>query len=329
MLPVSVWSDEVDLNLKMIQSGQVPGRSDEHPAHAVHYEPPAGYGLDVELYRDPELRKRARDIRGRLERIDFHVLLYTTQGRYEHMVDFEPFECRAGSLLLLRPGQIHRFGDIEKFRGWLLIFRAELLPPNAASLDFNLASLLESLPTHVAIARRTREAIEQTLQRMAVDAEGPASAARNALLLSQMQSVITRVCLESETLASPPGDKITIERFQRFRAAVEREHHRWHSVRSYARHLGCSERSLTRAARAITAKTAKAYLSERIVLEAKRLLAHTTSPVAHISDQLGFDEPTNFTKFFRNTAGVTPGAFRRQQPSLAAETGPKRRPPAR
>jgi AraC-like DNA-binding protein len=318
MVPVSVCPDEVDPILKMIQIGQVPKRPNEHPAHAVHYEPPAGYGLDVELYRDPELRKRARDIRGRLERIDFHVLLYTTRGGYQHVVDFEPFQCRAGSLLLLRPGQIHRFGNIENLRGWLLIFRAELLPPNAANLDFNLASELESLPTHVTVAPRTRASIEETLQRMAADAKGPASAARNALLLSQMQSVMTRVYLESEASASPPGDKITIERFQRFRAAVEREHHRWHSVRSYARHLGCSERSLTRAARAITAKSAKEYLSERIVLEAKRLLAHTTAPVARISDELGFDEPTNFIKFFRNTAGVTPGAFRRRQQGISA-----------
>jgi AraC-like DNA-binding protein len=287
--------------------------AEEQPAHAVHYEPPDGYGLDVELYRDPELRTRAKDVRGRLERIDFHVLLYTSKGRYQHMVDFEPFQCRAGSLLLLRPGQIHRFGDIENFRGWLLIFRAELLPPNAAYLDFNLASQLESLPTHVTISPHTRTSIEETLQRMAIDATGAASAGRNALLLSQMQSVMTRVCLESEAFGSSSADKITIERFQRFRSAVEREHHRWHSVSAYARQLGCSERSLTRAAKAITEKTAKQYLSERIVLEAKRLLAHTSSPISRISDQLGFDEPTNFIKFFRHATSETPGAFRRKQ----------------
>lgn len=55
---------------------------------------------------------------------------------------------------------------------------------------------------------------------------------------------------------------------------------------------------------------AKAFLSLRIALEAKRLLAHTAESVGALAGQLGFDEPTNFVKFFRREAGCTPGEFR-------------------
>jgi AraC-like DNA-binding protein len=48
-------------------------------------------------------------------------------------------------------------------------------------------------------------------------------------------------------------------------------------------------------------------------LEAKRLLAYTTLPIALIGDRLGFDDPTNFVKFFKREAGCTPGEFRRRQ----------------
>jgi AraC-like DNA-binding protein len=54
-------------------------------------------------------------------------------------------------------------------------------------------------------------------------------------------------------------------------------------------------------------------ITDRLVLEAKRLLAHTLLPVAVIGDQLGFAEATNFVKFFRREAGSTPGAFRAKQ----------------
>ena len=64
---------------------------------------------------------------------------------------------------------------------------------------------------------------------------------------------------------------------------------------------------------AVTGVGAKAFLTNRIVLEARRLLVHTRAPVATISEQLGFDEATNFVKFFRREAGVTPGAFRTSQ----------------
>ena len=44
--------------------------------------------------------------------------------------------------------------------------------------------------------------------------------------------------------------------------------------------------------------------------KAKRLLAHTTLTVATVGTRLGFDEATNFVKFFRRATGTTPGSFR-------------------
>ena len=57
---------------------------------------------------------------------------------------------------------------------------------------------------------------------------------------------------------------------------------------------------------------AKAYIDARINLDAKRLLAQTAMPIARIGDQIGFDEATNFVKFFKREVGCAPGAFRRQ-----------------
>ncbi len=73
--------------------------------------------------------------------------------------------------------------------------------------------------------------------------------------------------------------------------------------------------------------SAKALLVGRIVLEAKRLLAHSAAPVAAIAADLGFEEATNFVKFFRRETGLTPGLFRERQAAaggsnaLAARAG--------
>jgi AraC-like DNA-binding protein len=62
----------------------------------------------------------------------------------------------------------------------------------------------------------------------------------------------------------------------------------------------------------VRGKTAKALLTDRIALEAKRLLVHSSMSVAAIAEALGFEEATNFVKFFKRETRVTPGAFRRQ-----------------
>lgn len=302
-------------------------RSPRRPVTPVAYQAPSDYALDVELYPAAELQRRVGDADARgLERIDFHCLIYLTAGRYAHVVDFETEAMTPGSLLFLQPGQVHRFGDLSGCDGWLLVFKAELLPTRTESpmhpgagkaVDELELARLDDLPRcHLRLAAATRRAVTETLERMADDARRPASRALNLLLRSQVQSLLMRLWLDAAaSVADDRIEPVVLRRYRRFRAAVERDFMRWHGVATYAARLGCSEKSLTRAALEVTDRTAKAVITDRLVLEAKRLLAHTLLPVAVIGDQLGFAEATNFVKFFRRETGLTPGDFRAEQRS--------------
>ena len=103
-----------------------------------------------------------------------------------------------------------------------------------------------------------------------------------------------------------------MQRFKRFQQLLETRFSVQHQVAAYAKQLGCTEKSLTRATMDGAGVKAKAYIDARINLEAKRLLAQTAIPIARIGDQIGFDEATNFVKFFKREVGCAPGAFRRQ-----------------
>ncbi len=251
------------------------------------------------------------------ERTDFHCLLYVTPGRYLHVVDFDMLDCARGSIVVLQPGQVHRFGDLTGWEGWLLIFRSELLPPQPrigkAVDQIKMLQQLQSLPTHMALSHATQQAITETFQRMANDARRPATPSLNQLLRCQVEELVIRLHIDDPTSLTNNADQpALVQRFQRYRAAIEQHFTKRHDVNHYARHLGCSAKSLTRAALMVTDRNAKAVLTDRIMLEAKRLLAHSVLPVADIGDRLGFSEATNFVKFFRREAGLTPSAFRAQ-----------------
>ncbi len=95
-----------------------------------------------------------------------------------------------------------------------------------------------------------------------------------------------------------------------FEADVERSFRVTRSVKEYADHLSCSTVTLDRTSKAAFGLGAKAYIDARVVLEARRMLSHTTLSVAAISEELGFSEPTNFVKFFKSRTRELPGAFR-------------------
>lgn len=289
---------------------------DRGPVHPVRYQPQSGYALDVEVMPAAELRRRVLALEGRgAERVDFLCLLYVTAGRYSHLVDFEQLELRAGCLLVVQPGQVHRFGRMDGWDGWCLVFRAELVRGRhgmGSVEELELFRDVADLPARLEIDGPARSIVRAAFERMAEDAAWRAAdAALNALLRHQLQALLIRLLIvHSASARAPAVEPALLARFRRFRATVDREHRRWHAVAHYAREMGCSEKSLGRATQAVADMSAKTFLTQRIVLEARRLLVHSTAAIASISNELGFGEPTNFAKFFRRETGVTPGAFR-------------------
>jgi AraC-like DNA-binding protein len=86
------------------------------------------------------------------------------------------------------------------------------------------------------------------------------------------------------------------------------------TVEEYASLLGITPNHLNDVIKQSTGKTARSFIVERILLEAKSLLTHTQLDIADISHNLQFDEPTNFSKFFKKYVGLTPLQFRNGNP---------------
>jgi AraC-like DNA-binding protein len=85
------------------------------------------------------------------------------------------------------------------------------------------------------------------------------------------------------------------------------------TVEEYASLLGITPNHLNDVIKQSIGKTARSFIVERILLEAKSLLTHTQLDIADIACNLQFDEATNFSKFFKKYVGMTPLQFRNQK----------------
>jgi AraC-like DNA-binding protein len=277
---------------------------------------PRGRELDVEVFLFSELRRRVtRAEILALYHYSFHTLICVTEGEVTQLVDFQPVACSAGSLLVLRPGQVHSFGSDEGWDGWMVLFRAEFLPSETQTTADLLPALgLDRLPDHLSLSPGDFQAVGEVITRMRVDAASDASPQDvHALLRYQLCSLLLRLTILQDqqvgtAVARTPG----LQRFAKFRRLVEQNHAGWHQVSAYAAALACTEKSLTRAALEATGQSAKSVITARIALEAKRLLVHTDRPIYLIAEGLGFEEASNFAKFFKRETDCTPIGFRRQ-----------------
>ena len=262
-----------------------------------------------------DLRRRVpRAHLERHHRYDFHMFVHVRRGKCRAVVDFSHIECGAGSLLTIRPGQVHRFGPGSRWDADLLLFRPELLQASQGDERLQMPELIDALPGHLQLDRSTSRFLADALARLeqecALDARQPLL---NWLLHSELATLVMRLHIfhaVQQPSAGPSSD--APERFRLFKRLLDAEVHQWHHVSRYAHAMGCSEKTLTRICSAMVGVGAKTLISSRLALEAKRLLVHTEMPISAIAQRLGFDEATNFTKFFRSIEGCTPGDFRRR-----------------
>ncbi|RJS47816.1 AraC family transcriptional regulator [Nocardioides cavernaquae] len=130
---------------------------------------------------------------------------------------------------------------------------------------------------------------------------------RAPALTHLLAALLLRLTAQARTRPDAPSGS---EPWLAFRELLESEHARHHDVAWYAERLGWSPRTLARATKTATGRTPKELIDERVVLEARRLLAHTDLSVARVGEAIGFDDASNFGAWFRLRAGQTPAAFR-------------------
>jgi AraC-like DNA-binding protein len=87
-----------------------------------------------------------------------------------------------------------------------------------------------------------------------------------------------------------------------FKEMVEQHYTQWHQVKDYAEGLFVSPNYLNEVIKSSLNISAKEYIQNRLILEAKRMVIFTGKSSKEIGYDLGFDDPSHFSKFFKNNA---------------------------
>lgn len=283
---------------------------------SVGFNPPTDTRLAVEVMTIADLRKRAPPEHfEKLQRADFYRLIGVLEGHTSPMVDFSTYAAQSGDWLLVRPGQVFRYDFSERWAGWLLVFRADSLSATGHSRlgdDFDLLRRVEDLACHRSLESEQHGWMVRCLQQMQYDGALKQDVAlRNELLRLALSSSLLRLSLwHSPATGLGVENAVRHANFRRYRKLLDADFATQHQVQHYAHVLGMSDKTLSRVCLAAAGVSAKVLINQRLLLEAKRLLAHTTLPVQTIGRDLGFEESTNFVKFFRKEAGIRPLAFR-------------------
>jgi AraC family transcriptional regulator, transcriptional activator of pobA len=257
---------------------------------------------------------RYRQDRQRPHRHDFYQIFWMRCGAPSFTIDFYHFAIAARALVFVPPGAIHNFVKMNEPEGFILSFQDDFLESEGYSLDlFAECPPLDpaQIRTVLAIPEPSSETVHSYCVRMfeELNARREGYRTATAALLRLLFVEIRR----SLSIQSAPS---TFHKYSsltaRFLRRLNARPYRLTTASEVARLLGVSRSWLNQQVRQETSKNLTDHLQGRLILESKRLLAHSDLNVSEIAYQLGCEDPSYFTRLFRQVEGRSPREFREE-----------------
>ena len=249
-------------------------------------------------------------------RHDYYEVFFFEKGSGEHDIDFTTFEIEAPSLHFVSPGQVHQVRRNAESFGQVLLFTEDFYYLHLANKGF-----LHELPflnnntvrPILNLSPEESEEISTLFSHISREYKAPALY-REEMIRSLLNVLLLSSRRLFEQRGTMPTEETSESRLVRdLRRMIDDNFHAMHAVSAYANALHVTPGHLNDVTKQETGKTVSTVIQERIVLEAKRMLVHSEQSVKEIAYALGFDDPSYFTRFFRERSGEAPNTFRENQ----------------
>jgi AraC family transcriptional activator of pobA len=244
-------------------------------------------------------------------RHDYHEVFWLREGEGEHRIDGEPLAVAPGTVTVIGRGQVHQFQHATGLRGALFRFTDAALAGGAERIAAGWL-LTGRGGRAIAVPQGEGDRLDGVFAALHAETQRPpdpfsADVVRH--LISTLLLWLERWYDASRT-ERRDADDADVQLHRRFTAQLERDYARRHDAGHYADALAVPSPALARALVALTGRSTKELITERVMLEAARLLRFTDLTVGEVAFRVGFADQLYFSRAFKRSAGRAPQAYR-------------------
>ncbi|HMU45949.1 MAG TPA: helix-turn-helix transcriptional regulator [Chitinophagaceae bacterium] len=245
-----------------------------------------------------------------LHRHDFFFVLVIEKGKGEHIIDFTSYPITGHSVFFMRPGQVHQLTLKKGSSGYLLEFKNDFYSPARHSAN--------QLLRKVSSKNYCRPGSKRFKELIAVlDKIFNEFTSRQEKYFDVIKANMEIFFIELSRQSPNPGgltnetNLYTQERLEELMQLLELNIYTKKQVSDYADMMHLTSYQLNTITKKLLGKTCSAVIDDHIILEAKRQLLATSEQVNQVADQLGYEDPSYFIRFFKKHTGYSPEAFRK------------------
>jgi len=247
-------------------------------------------------------------------RHNYYTVLWSHNNSGKHIIDYKEYEMHANDVFFVSPNQVHQVLHNNNPKGIVILFTCDFLEKNYININFitNLglfADISESPPIRIneksaAVLKDITDAMMKALNTDETFKFDTIGAYLKLFLIECNKFAPSLISDNTQTIQSAKSI------LRRFKDLLEHNFLTMRKVSEYAEQLSISPDYLNNVIKSGIGKTAKELIQQRIILEAKRFGLHTQLSTKEIAYQLGFEDPSHFSRFFKNVEGSSFADFR-------------------
>ncbi|MGO4817613.1 AraC family transcriptional regulator [Flavobacterium sp. W22_SRS_FP1] len=239
----------------------------------------------------------------------YQLIWFTTAGI--HYIDYEAINHQKNSLVFINTNQIHYFCPQAENEGMLIHFNDFFINQFNQELAqrFSLSIFNEIGQPYITAQNSEVDRIKILLKLIQEENEqtDPLQKEQLFFLLSGLLLSIERI--KNQNKIDVLFKNRDFELAYAFKKEVYNHRGSFPSSEYYTQQLHTNTKKLTAVTKQYLGGTPAQIIKNIKVLEAKRKLGHKQLPIQSIAFDLGFDQPTYFTKYFKKITGITPKEF--------------------
>jgi AraC family transcriptional activator of pobA len=246
-------------------------------------------------------------------RHDYHELIWVLAGAGEHLIDGQPVPVRERTITIIGRGQVHQFRRAEIARGGVLRFSDELLAGGGGRIVGGWL-LSGGGGRTIAVpdgACGTLDALFGALADEAARPADPYSSDVERNLVSTLLLWLER-WYDAARTERRDADDAEVQLHRRFTRRLESDFVRHHDAAHYADALAVPPAALSRTLTELTGRSTKELVTDRVMLEASRLLRFTDLTIGEVAHRVGYDDQLYFSRAFKRYTGLAPQPYREQ-----------------
>lgn len=246
-------------------------------------------------------------------KVNFYAIILIENGTGYHTIDFTDYQCSKGTILTIRKDQIHKFFRSASIKGSLFLFTDEFLVSYLdKSENLRVIQLFNDLLISPKLQLNQNDFLEIQHIKQRTESEFFKKNDRFSMniIRSELHILITKLFRIKSNDQNFDIERKYLKEFIEFQNIVENTVHTTAKVKDYAMELGISTKTLNAITKEIVNKTAKEFIDDIALRQIKRLLINTEYSIKEIAYNSGFEETTNFYKYFKRHTKSTPEQFR-------------------